>query len=168
MRLGGSARVSRSRLAYRDVAASTNRTTLIAAIVPPGTVTVHTVFCLRDHLPLREQRVLCALLNSFVANYLVRRRVTTHVTTAIVEALAVPHLERGSVLFEGLHGAAQTLERSRDAGAAAEAQALAAEAYALTREEFAHVLATFPLVDERERRDAAARFSRRRPRESCR
>jgi hypothetical protein len=168
MRLGGSARVSRSRLAYRDVAASTNRTTLIAAIVPPGTVTVHTVFCLRDHLPLREQRVLCALLNSFVANYLVRRRVTTHVTTAIVEALAVPRLERGSVLFEGLHGAAQTLERSRDAGAAAEAQALAAEAYALTREEFAHVLATFPLVDERERRDAAARFSRRRPRESCR
>jgi hypothetical protein len=168
IRLGGGARVSRSRLAYRDVAASTNRTTLIAAIVPPGTVTVHTVFCLRDHLPLPEQRVLCALLNSFVANYLVRRRVTTHVTTAIVEALAVPRLARGSILFEGLHAAAQTLERSPDAGAAAEAQALAAEAYALTGQEFDHLLATFPLVDERERRDAAARFSVRRPPESCR
>lgn len=167
-RLGGGGRVSRSRLAYRDVAASTNRTTLIAAIVPPGTVTVHTVFCLRDRLPLPEQRVLCALLNSFVANYLVRRRVTTHVTTAIVEALAVPRVLRSSVLFEALHDAAQTLEGSLDAGAAAEAQALAAEAYALTGAEFDHVLATFPLVDERERRDAAAHFSRRRPRESCR
>jgi hypothetical protein len=168
MRLGSGAGVSRSRLAYRDVAASTNRTTLIAAIVPAGTVTVHTVFCLRDRLPLPEQRVLCALLNSFVANYLVRRRVTTHVTTAIVEALVVPRLQRSSILFEALHDAAQTLERSPDAGAAAEAQALAAEAYALTSEEFDHVIATFPLVDERERRDAAARFSRRRPRKSCR
>jgi hypothetical protein len=168
LRLGGSARVSRPRLAYRDVAASTNRTTLIAAIVPPDTVTVHTVFCLRERLPLAEQRVLCALLNSFVANYLVRRRVTTHVTTAIVESLAVPRLQRRSGLFEALHDAAQALEQSPDAGAAAEVHAMAAEAYALTGQEFDHVLATFPLVDERERRDAAVRFSRRKPRESWR
>jgi hypothetical protein len=167
-RLGGPGRVARARLAYRDVAAATNRTTLIAAIVPARTVTVHTVFCLRDRLPLPEQRVLCALLNSFVANYLVRRRVSTHVTTAIVEALAVPRVERHSRLFQRLHDAAETLESAADPRAAADAQAAAAEAFGLTDEEYAHVLASFPLVGEAERHAAAGRFSLRRPRQSCR
>ena len=40
--------VRRHRLAYRDVASATNRLTLISAIVPPGAVTVHTLFCLRE------------------------------------------------------------------------------------------------------------------------
>ena len=51
----------RSRLAYRDVASSTNRLTLIAAIVPPGVLTTHTLFCSREAsgpgvaaLPLRD------------------------------------------------------------------------------------------------------------------
>ena len=39
---------------------------------------------------VRAQHFLCGLFNSFVVNYLVRLRVTTHVTTAIVERLPVP------------------------------------------------------------------------------
>ena len=167
-RLGDPARAARARLAYRDVAAATTRTTLSAAIVPARTVTVHTVFCLRDRLPLPEQRVLCALLNSFVANYLARRWVTTHVTTAIVEARPIPRIGRHSPLFRRLHDAALALAASPDAAATAEAQAAAAEAFAVTDEEYAHVLSTFPLVDAAERLAAAERFSRRRPRESCR
>ena len=62
----------RARLAYRDVASATNRLTLIAAIIPARAVTTHTLFCLRTRLPMVEQHVLCALLNSFVANYLIR------------------------------------------------------------------------------------------------
>ena len=65
-RLGGRGALDRPRLAYRDVASATNRTTLIAAIVPSKTVTVHTVFCLQTRLALDAQRVLCALLNSYV------------------------------------------------------------------------------------------------------
>ena len=149
-RLGDPARAARARLAYRDVAAATNRTTLIAAIVPARTVTVHTVFCLRDRLPLPEQRVLCALLNSFVANYLARRWVTTHVTTAIVEALPIPRIGRHSPLFRRLHDAALAL------------------AFGITDEEYAHVLTTFPLFAAAERLAAAERFSRRRLRESWR
>jgi hypothetical protein len=53
--------VRRHRLAYRDVAASTNRLTLISAIVPPGAVTVHTLFCLKDAMPFDDQVVLCCL-----------------------------------------------------------------------------------------------------------
>jgi hypothetical protein len=80
----------RPRLAYRDVASATNRLTLIAAIVPAEAVTTHTLFCLKTPLPVQRQRVLCALLNSFVANYLVRLRVNTHVTIAITSRLPVP------------------------------------------------------------------------------
>src|SRR4029077_6622323 len=44
-RLLGSARHDRPRLAYRDVAGATNRVTLIAAVLPRGVVSTHTVFC---------------------------------------------------------------------------------------------------------------------------
>jgi hypothetical protein len=74
-----------------DVASATNRLTLIAAIVPADAVTTHTLFCLKTGLPLDAQHVLCALLNSFVANYLIRFRVNTHVTaTLIVAGCAYP------------------------------------------------------------------------------
>ena len=39
---------------------------------------------------IRDRWVVCALLNSLVANWLVRRWVSTHVTTAIVQRLPVP------------------------------------------------------------------------------
>ena len=80
----------RPRLAYRDVASATNRLTLITAIIPRGHVTVHTLFCLKTPLALRDQEFLCGVLNSFVANYLVRQRVTTHVTARIMSRLPVP------------------------------------------------------------------------------
>ena len=51
-RLLRSDRYERPRLAYRDVASATNRLTLIAAVLPAGCVSTHTVFCLRTPLPL--------------------------------------------------------------------------------------------------------------------
>ena len=90
-RLLRSDRHARPRLAYRDVASATNRLTLIAAVLPAGCVSTHTVFCLRTPLPPRDQHFLCGLFNSFVVNYLVRLRVTTHVTTAAVEQLPDPN-----------------------------------------------------------------------------
>ena len=132
-RLGGRGGVDRPRLAYRDVASATNRTTLIAAIVPARTVTVHTVFCLQSRLALDAQRVLCALLNSYVANYLVRRRVTTHVTAGIIGRLPVPLVTRASPWFDELCGLAATLERQDDPAAAAHVQAAAADVYGSPR-----------------------------------
>src|SRR5262249_59089425 len=80
----------RARLAYRAGAAATNRLTLIAAVLPAGVVTTHTLFCLRQALDDDRMQFLCGLFNSFVTNYLVRLRVGTHVTAAIVERLRVP------------------------------------------------------------------------------
>ena len=45
-------------------------------------------------IKLVDQYFLCGLFNSFVVNYLVRLRVSTHVTTALVERLPVPTREQ--------------------------------------------------------------------------
>ena len=152
--------VDRWRLAYRDVAAASNRVTLIAALLPAGVVSVHTVFCLRNDLPRDDQDVLCTLLNSYVSNYLVRQRVSTHVTTSIVERLPVPRPPAGSALYGALARLGRRLRTSDDVDrrrvAFVEAQALSARAFDLTSGELARVLDSFPLV-EREEKQAILR-----------
>ena len=92
----------RPRLAYRDVASSTNRLSLIAAILPAGVVTTHSLFCLKTRLSGDNQAFLCGMLNSFVANYLVRQVMTTHLGSTTVEAFVcrdlgtIPPLSRRS------------------------------------------------------------------------
>lgn len=167
-RLGARSGVDRPRLAYRDVASATNRTTLIAAIVPARTVTVHTAFCLQTRLPLEAQRVLCALLNSYVANYLVRRRVTTHVTAGIVSRLPVPLLSPSSPAFEELAMLSAILEAGHDPVASVTVQTVAAEAYGLADDDLDHVLSTFPLIPLAERTAVLQEFVRRKRRGNCR
>jgi hypothetical protein len=152
----------RARLAYRDVASATNRLTLIAAIIPARAVTTHTLFCLRTRLALGEQHVLCALLNSFVANYLIRLRVNTHVTAALMSRLPVPVIRERHAYFEPLAALSASLARSRvsieEIDEYAQSQALCAHAYGLSATEFEHVLETFPLIAEDVRRAALAAF----------
>jgi hypothetical protein len=152
----------RHRLAYRDVASASNRLTLIAAIVPPGAVTVHTLFCLRGAVPLDDQVVLCCLLNSYVANWLVRMWVTTHLGTSTVERLPVPRPPAASFAAGLLRSLGHRLLKTagQDATAQAEAQGLAAALYGLTVEEFARILETLPLI-EADVRAAAAESHRR-------
>jgi hypothetical protein len=164
--------LTRHRLAYRDVAAATNRLTLIAAIVPPHVVTTHTLFCLRSPLDLEAQHALCGLMNSFVANYFVRLRVSTHVTLASLDRLPMP--TPGPWTGE-LAALAESLAASLSmkspptapyqavmatAAAAARLQALAARAYGVTRDELRHILSTFPLVGREEKEAVVEDFAR--------
>jgi hypothetical protein len=159
-------RHTRPRLGYRDVASATNRVTLIAAILPRGCVSTHTVFCLRTPLPLRAQRFLCGLFNSLVVNYLARLRVTTHVTTAIVERLPIPTEAQAGPAFHEVAALARRLARDPDVSCWVRLQALVAGLYQLTQDEFAHILGTFPLIPHEERdlaRQVHAARSARRP-----
>ena len=113
-RLLDPARFERPRLAYRDVASATNRLTLIAAILPPRCVSTHTVFCLRTPLSLVDQYFLCGLFNSFVVNYLVRLRVNTHVTTAVVEGLPIPGRQAGPGACREVAALARLIARGAD------------------------------------------------------
>lgn len=150
----------RARLAYRDVAAATNRVTLIAAIVPPGVVTTHTLFCLRTAVDEEVQHFLCGIFNSYVANYVVRLRVGTHVTTAIIDRLPVPRPGPHERAFRAIAGLSARLAREPgDRAAAARLQAEVARLYGLSLAAFRHVLATFPLIGEDEKAAALAAFA---------
>jgi hypothetical protein len=151
-------RHERPRLAYRDVASATNRVTLIAAVLPGGCVSTHTVFCLRDPLPSRAQHLLCGFFNSFVVNYLVRLRVTTHVTTAIVEQLPIPTFDTAPAACREIASLARLLATRRDPTALACLNARVAALYQLTAEEFRHILDTFPLIPRAEREETLRIF----------
>ncbi|HUR19650.1 MAG TPA: Eco57I restriction-modification methylase domain-containing protein, partial [Vicinamibacterales bacterium] len=90
------ARFERARLVYRDVSGVGNRFTLVAAVMPAGVVTTHTLFCLRNDLPLIEQHFLCGVFNSNLLNRVVRLLMGSHVTTSLVEHLPVPRWENTS------------------------------------------------------------------------
>jgi hypothetical protein len=160
--LGEDGAFRRARLAYRDVASAGNRLTLIAAIVPAGVVTTHTLFCLRDEPREDVHLFLCGVFNSFVANYLVRLRVGTHVTTRIIDWLPVPKPPTDSPEFRTLVQRVRQLTAGpENAEAHGDLQALCARLYGLTHAQFEHVLGTFPLVPNAAR-DAALRALPRR------
>jgi hypothetical protein len=142
------------------VASATNRLTLIAALVPAGAASTHTVFCLTPPLPPRSQYFLCGLFNSLVVNYLVRLRVTSHVTTAIVEQLPIPRRDDAPGAFREIAALAHRLSRRPGPQALARLNARVARLYRLSTEEFAHVLSTFPLIAQAERDEAYHLYER--------
>jgi hypothetical protein len=155
--LRGRAAFDRPRLGYREVASATNRLTLIAAMIPAGAVTTHTIFCLREPLDDDRQWYLCGILNSYVANYCVRLRGGTHVPASAMHRLPVP-LDAPSAAVKTIAGLARALAAAPRAEDAARLQAEAARAYGLARTEFAHVLSTFPLIPSANRDAALAAF----------
>jgi hypothetical protein len=150
----------RRRLAYRDVASSTNRVSLIAAILPAGVVTTHSLFCLKTFLLDDEQDYLCGILNSLVANYLARLVMTTHLGSTTVEELRAPRPPRESSVFREIADLSAQMAVQPSSRRWTRLQAAAAHAYLLTEPEFRHVLSTFPLIPESERLDALEEFSR--------
>jgi hypothetical protein len=150
-RLMRSDRHQRPRLAYRDVASATNRLTLISAILPAGCVSTHTVFCLRTPLPSQMHYLLSGFFNSLVVNYLVRLRVTMHVTTATVEQLPIPTTEGAPAACREIAALARLLARRPDRTAFARLNARVAQLYQLSSQEFEHILETFPLIPREER-----------------
>jgi N-6 DNA Methylase/Eco57I restriction-modification methylase len=143
-------RAGRQRLAYREVAAATNRLTLIAAMLPADTVSTHTIFCLRDALPLADQWCLCGILNGFVANYLVRLRGGTHVPAAVMHALPAPR--PSPEVCERIAAWTNDASTGRDdPPTRARLHAATARIYGLDANELRHVLSTFPLVPDVER-----------------
>ena len=151
-------RFERARLAYRDVASATNRLTLIAAVIPAGVVTTHTIFCLRTRLPSVAQYFLCGLFNSLVVNYLVRLRVTMHVTTSVVERLPVPSADQAGAAYRQIARIARYLQKKDDTNLFGILNARVARLYQFSDSELAHVLATFPLVSPEIRSAVVAAF----------
>jgi hypothetical protein len=84
-----------------------------------------------------------------VANYLVRVNVTTHVTTALMSRLPVPRPRHDSRAFDRLVALARSLASTgidNDTGDYAELNAIAADLYGVTTEQYGFILNSFPLL----------------------
>ena len=133
------------RLAFRDIARSTDERTTIATIAPPNTVFGHTA-TVEKHpgtRPLSHALMLCALMNSFTFDWLVRQKAAAHLSLYIVNAMPVPALTIQDRAF--LAGAAKRLSGAPASqwDLRAKADAAIARAYGLDRTQYRHVLGSF-------------------------
>jgi len=162
----------RFRFAYRSVASSTNERTMIGTIIPPGIFTGNSLIVGFEPKEPRAMLLLCAILNAFVFDFQLRQQVTTNLTMFFIYQTPVPRIspddnEGMSVVrraaklicitpeFDAL--AAQVgLRDHRDgvtdpaqrAQLRAELDGLVAHLYGLSESEFAHILTTFPIVED--------------------
>ncbi len=105
------------RLAFRDVAASTNERTLIMTILPPSVFCPHTMTLEQVYVIRAEDGILnpnfqqmsnparlfvCAVMNSFVADSWLRRSVTNHLSFFFVNGVPVPRLTDGDLGFDAI------------------------------------------------------------------
>lgn len=85
-------RVSRYRIGFCDVASPTNERSLVATILPPNSVSGHSVptIMLDDAEPW--QYVLwVAVANTYAVDYLVRRKVSLHLNYSILDSIPIPN-----------------------------------------------------------------------------
>ncbi|NLF99516.1 MAG: ATP-binding protein [Lentisphaerae bacterium] len=167
------------RLGYREVSASTNERTMIAAVIPPKVFCNHKINWIsktKSHaFESQEMMFLCGVINSMSFDYQLRQRVTTMLSMFVVYQMPVPRLTEKDAAFRPIAeraarlicttqefddlakeifggrasalsvGVTEPADRMR---LRAELDALVAQLYGLTEEEFAYILTTFPLVDE--------------------
>ncbi len=150
------------RLAFREIARSTDERTLIAALVPAGVFMNHKLMYLipvryslsadgvlrQDAVPADEVGATLALLNSLVCNYYIRSRVSSTVSVHFVQELPVPALTAKQ--RERLATSAANLsEKPDDVQERAELEVfIARELYGLDAADWEHLTGTFTFGGE--------------------
>ncbi len=160
-----------ARLVFRDIARSTDERSLIAAVIPPNVFAGNTVI-VEKHTHGTKMLFLLTVLNSFCEDYIIRHKISTHVSMFYAYQLPMPRLTAGNPYFDAIVPRAARLtcttpdfaqlwqevmgeewDESKGATDPAERQtlrdeldALVAHLYGLSRDDFAHILGTFPLV----------------------
>jgi hypothetical protein len=166
----------RFRLGFRDVASSTNERSCIATIIPRrvfvgNTLPVH-VASAGTAPSLAEIVFITAVFDSFVFDWMIRKKITNHLNFFYVYQMPVPRLSASDPAFDpivkrvarlicttdefddlakviGIKGHKQRATASADrARLRAELDGLIAHMYGLTEAEFSHVLSTFPIVPD--------------------
>ena len=159
------------RLGFRNIASNTNERTMIMTMLPPYVFVGHSL-PLCEVQPYDHQTMIffCAVMNSFIVDWLIRMKVSANLSFVFLDQTPVPRLtaqdkrfapivERAARLicvhpdFNGLAKdlglkAHQPLDADERRTLRAELDVLIARLYGLTRDELAHILRAFPLVDE--------------------
>lgn len=175
------------RLGFRDVAASTNERGMISTIISPNnfagnTLIVNSKNQFNDDGLLNKLLFISGIFNSFVFDWLIRQKITSHLSMYIIKQMPVPRfdpinnfqrkiiantaklicissefndLAKAARLSGYQEGVTDPKERAK---IRAELDAIVAHLYGLSEEEFAHVLITFPIVDQQSKDDTLAAF----------
>lgn len=95
------------RTAFRNVAASTNERAFLSTVLPNKVISPHTTFIVRRRAPLGPKGLpvemmeswhavfLASVFNSFVCDYLIRMKITSHLDMHFVYSLPIPRLGSG-------------------------------------------------------------------------
>ncbi len=179
------------RLGFRDVANATNIRTMIAGIIPPNIFAGNTLILSKPFNNKKELLLVCAILNSFACDSIIRQKVTAHCNMFYVYQLPVPRLTESDRTFNqivqraaklicttpefdelaqevglGSHANGVTDECER-AKIRAELDEIIAHLYGLSEDEFAYILTTFPIVKEQVKADALTAYREFAPLISC-
>ena len=80
-----------TRLAFRDMAKSSNEVSMIAAVIPAWPCGNKVPFLYEQNEPIATKLALCSVLNSYVFNFIIRSRLTgINLNKFIVYEIAVP------------------------------------------------------------------------------
>ncbi|MHB8648353.1 MAG: Eco57I restriction-modification methylase domain-containing protein, partial [Thermomicrobiales bacterium] len=173
------------RWVHRRIARDTDSRTMISTITPKNVFTEvnsTTIKVRETGITDSQMLCLCALMNSFSLDWMLRHKVNTTLNMFYIYQLPVPRLTERDAAFApiveraarlicttpefddlaragGLRGhadgATDPAERDR---LRAELDGIVAHLYGLTDEEFAHILATFPLVPQATKDAALAAY----------
>ncbi|MCK5718244.1 MAG: ATP-binding protein, partial [Thiomargarita sp.] len=152
------------RLAYRSIASSTNERTMIATILPQNVFYGHSLNANQGFLTHKISLYIVAILNSFLFDYTLRQRVSSNITIFYIYQLPIPRIIDKNIITRaaklictapeyddlakevGITSANGTPENQETIRA--ELDALVAQLYDLTVDEFKYILSTFPIVKD--------------------
>ncbi len=93
--------ISKPKLAFRSIAASTNRRTMIATILPNDVLCANSLTLIKSYnnegiriIKEEELYYLCGIFNSFIFDYLLRLKVTTNINMFFIYDMPVPRASR--------------------------------------------------------------------------
>ena len=148
--------LNRSRIGFCDITGQTNERSLLVARIPTGVVCGNKVPTLRFHNDSRDREDLfIAIANSFVVDWVVRRRISTTINFFILESLPLPAIDLNSKEAKELIKLCRTVSESEGAKRSnwqiakyrAQMDALIAAIYNLSESELFLLLSDFPLLD---------------------
>ncbi|MDE0119119.1 MAG: hypothetical protein OXM55_03825 [Bdellovibrionales bacterium] len=186
------------RLVIRTVASNTNERSLISAVIPKNRFFAHSLHgtYIGSRRTIQKNKymlVLQVFLNSFVVDYLIRKRISANITQNYIKSLKIPRLTEKDPFFKELversakltcigkefneladevgiqrGGVKDEQERWRIQG---EIDAIVAYVYGLNLDEFEYILSTFTTGKNQERlqtlkKHALAAFKKRRKQKS--
>ena len=174
------------RLVIRTVASNTNERSLISAVIPKNRFFVHSlhgVYIKSKRVAQNNKYMLVfqVLLNSFIVDYFIRKRISTNLTQNYIESLKIPRITEKNFYFKKLversakltcigkefneladeigiekGGVTDQQERWKIQG---EIDAMIACAYGLTLDELKHILSTFTTGKNQDRLKALKKYA---------